>query len=80
MKNTNMIEGVEDLLPVKFRQNPFSRCGEEAEKCFSQSEARPPILDFRSAQKHKLDRERLGLATCQVSSQSIQWLRRRSRK
>ena len=48
-KNTNLIEGVEDLLPVKFSQNPFSGCGEEAKKCFSQSEARAAILDFRSA-------------------------------
>ena len=45
-KNTNLIEGVEDLLPVKFRQNPFSGCG-EVEKCFSQSEARVAILDGR---------------------------------
>ena len=49
-KNTNLIEGVENLLPVKFRQNPFSGCG-EAEKCFSQSEARASILDIRSARK-----------------------------
>ena len=45
-KNTNLIEGVEDLLPVKFRQNPFNGCGEEVEKSFSQSEARVAILDF----------------------------------
>ena len=51
-ENTNLKESVEDLLPVKFRQNPFSGCGEEAEKCFSQSEARAAILDFRSARKN----------------------------
>ena len=45
-KNTNLIEGFEELLPVKFRQNPFSGCGEEVEKCFRQSEARAAILDF----------------------------------
>ena len=50
-KNTNLVEDVEDLFPVKFRQNPFSGCGEEVEKCFSQPEARAAILDFRSAQK-----------------------------
>ena len=50
-KNTNLIENVKDLLSVKFRQNPFSGCGEEVEKCFSQSEARAAILDDRSAQK-----------------------------
>ena len=31
-KNTNLIEGVEDLLSLKFHQNPFSGCGEEVEK------------------------------------------------
>ena len=50
-KNTNLVEDVEDFLPVKFHQNPFSGYGEEVEKCFSQSEARAAILDFRSAQK-----------------------------
>ena len=47
--NTNLIEGFKELLPVKFSQNPFKGCGEEVEKCFSQSEARAAILDFRSA-------------------------------
>ena len=49
--NTNLIEGFKDLLPVKFHQNPFSSCGEEVKKCFSQSEARAAILDFRWAWK-----------------------------
>ena len=51
-KNTNLVEDVEDLLPVTFCQNPFSGCGEEVEKCFSQSEAWVAILDDRSAQKN----------------------------
>ena len=50
-KTTNLIEGFEDLLPIKFRQNPFSGCGEEVEKCFSLSEVRAAILDFWSARK-----------------------------
>ena len=78
-KNTNLIEGVEDLLPIKFRKNPFNGCGKEAEK-YCQSEARAAIFDFRSARKYKLNRGRWGLASCQVSSKSIQRLRRRSRK
>ena len=68
------------LAPVKFCQNPFSGCGEKVEKCFGQSEARAAILHDGSAQKHKIVRGRWGLAFCQVSSKSIQWLRRRSRK
>ena len=54
-KNTNLIEGVEDLLPVKFSQNPFSGCGEEAEKCFRQSEDRDYWISDRH-EKRKLDR------------------------
>ena len=50
-KNTNLIEGVEDLVPIKFRQYPLSGCGEEVEKCFSQSGAMAAILDFRVARK-----------------------------
>ena len=50
-KNTNLVEDDEDLLPVKFHQNPFCSCGEQVEKCFSQSEAREAIFDFQSAQK-----------------------------
>ena len=46
-----LYRSVEDLRPVKFRKNPFSGCGEEVEKCFSQSEARAAILDFRLARK-----------------------------
>ena len=128
-KNTSFIEDIEDLLAVKFRQNLFGYFGEEVKKCFSQSEARTAILDFRSAQKsqtwkstlrtcflssfvkihsvvaeekskncsanqrpgqpswisdqhekHKLERVHWGLASCQVSSKSIQRLRRWSSK
>ena len=80
-KNTNLVEDVKDLFPVKFRQNPFSGCGKEVEKCFSQSEARAAILNFRSARKTQTwYRGCCGLASCQVSSKSIQRLLRRSRK
>ena len=50
-KNTNLVDDIEDLFPVMFRQNSFSGCEEEVEKYFSQSEARAAILDFRSARK-----------------------------
>ena len=45
-KNTNLLEDVEILLPVKFRWIPFSTFRGEVEKCLSQSEARAAILFF----------------------------------
>ena len=45
-----------------------------------QSEARAVILFFWSAQKHKLGRGRCGLASCQVSLNSVQRFQKRSRK
>ena len=50
-KNTNLVEDVEILLPVKFRLIPFSGFRGEVEKCLSESEARAAILFFRSARK-----------------------------
>ena len=49
-KNTNLVEDVEILLPVKFRWIPFSLFRGEVENVISQSEARAAILFFRSAQ------------------------------
>ena len=49
-KNTNLVEDVEILLPVKFRWIPFSGF-KGGRKCISQSEARSAILFFRSALK-----------------------------
>ena len=49
-KNTNLVEDIEILLPVQFRQNPFSSF-REVEKCVSQSDARAAIFVDRSAQK-----------------------------
>ena len=50
-KNTNFVEDVEILLPVKFRWILFSGFRAEVEKCLSQSEARAAILFFRSVWK-----------------------------
>ena len=41
-KNTNLIEGVEDLLPIKFRQNPFNSYGEEVEQEAQRATYRAP--------------------------------------
>ena len=44
LKNTNLVEDVEILLPVKFGWIPFSSFRGEVKKCLSQSEARAAIL------------------------------------
>ena len=56
LKNTNLVEGVEILLPIKFRRIPFT-VSEEKSKCLSQSEARAAILFFPDLpEKHKRGR------------------------
>ena len=77
-KNTNLVEGVEILLPVKFRRIPFSGFRWEVGS-LSQSEAVVAILVFRSAQKHKLGRGCWDLASCQVLLNSVHQFQRRSR-
>ena len=51
-KNTNLVEVVEILLPLKFRWILFSSFRGEVEKCLSQSDTRATILFFRSARKN----------------------------
>ena len=45
-KNTNLVEDVAILLPVKFRWIPFSGFKRRSRKCLSQSEVRAAILFF----------------------------------
>ena len=45
-KNTNFVEDVEILLPVKFRWNSVQRFQRKSRKCLRQSEARVAILFF----------------------------------
>ena len=52
-KNTNLVEDVEILLPVKFSLNFFQRFQRRSRKCLSQSEARAAILFFRSVRKRQ---------------------------
>ena len=79
-KNTNFIEDVEILLPVKFRWIPFSGFREEVENVSAnQRQGRPSCFPDRP-EKHKLGRERWDLASCQVSLNSLQRFQRRSRK
>ena len=79
-KNTNLVEDVEILLPVKFPWIPFSGFREEVENVSAnQRPGRPSCFSDRP-EKHKLGRGRWNLASCQVSLNSIQPFQRRSRK
>ena len=51
-KNTNLIEDVEILLPVKFLLNSVQQFQRRSRQCLSQLEARVAILFFRSAPKN----------------------------
>ena len=79
-KNTNLVEGVRILLPVKFRWILFSGFREEVENVSAnQRPGRPSCFSDRP-EKHKLGRGRWDLASCQVSLNSVQRFQRRSRK
>ena len=79
-KNTNLVEGVEILLPVKFRWIPFSGFRGEVENVSAnQRPGRPSCFSDRP-EKHKLGRGCWDLASCQVSLNSVQQFQRRSRK
>ena len=79
-KNTNLVEGVEILLPVKFRWIPFSGFRGEVENVSAnQRPGRPSCFSDRP-EKHKLGRGRWDLASCQVSLNSVQRFQRRSWK
>ena len=68
------------LLPLKFRWIPFSGFRGEVEKITQPNRGRAVILFFRSAEKHKLDRGRWVVASCQIALHSIKRFQRRSRK
>ena len=79
-KNTNLVEDVEILLPVKFRWIPFSDFrGEVGNASANQRPGWPSCFSDRP-EKHKLGRGRWDLASCQVSLNSVQRFQRRSRK
>ena len=79
-KNTNLVEDVEILLPVKFRWIPFSGFrGEVQNVSANQRPGRPSCFSDRP-EKHKLGRGRWDLASCQVSLNFVQRFQRRSRK
>ena len=79
LKNTNLVEDVVILLPVKFRWIPFSGFRGEVENVSAnQRPGRPSCFSDRP-EKHKPGRGRWDLASCQVSLNSVQWFQRRSR-
>ena len=70
-KNTNLVEDIEILLPVKFRLIPFSGFRGEVENVSAnQRPGRPSCFSDRPA-KHKLGRGRLDLPSCKVSLNSV---------
>ena len=79
-KNTNLVEGVKILLPVKFRWILFSGFREEVENVSANQRPGRPFCFSDRLEKHKLGRGRWDLASCQVSLNSVQRFQRRSRK
>ena len=79
-KNTNLVDDVEILLPVKFLLIPFSGFrGEVGNVSANQRPVR--LFSFSDwPDKHKLNRGHWDLAFCQVSLNAVQRLQRRSRK
>ena len=79
-KNTNLVEDVEILLPLKFCWILFSGFRGEVENVSAnQRPGRPSCFSDRP-EKHKLGRGCWDLTSCEVSLNSVQWFQRRSRK
>ena len=55
-KNTNLVEDVEILLPIKFRWIPFSSCRGKVEMYLSQQRPGRPSCFLDQPEKHKLGR------------------------
>ena len=79
-EKTNLVENVENLLPVKFLWIPFCGFrGEVENDSANQRQGRPSYFS-NWPEKHKLGRGHWDLASCQVSLNSVQQFQRRSRK
>ena len=79
-KNTNLVEDVKILLPVKFRWIPFSGFIGEVKNVSANQRPGRPYCFLDQPKKHKLGKGRWELAFCQVSLNSVQWFHRRSQK
>ena len=80
LKNTNVVEGIESLLPVKFCWIPFSGFYREVENVSANQRPGRPFCFSDRPKKHKLGRGRLDLASYQILLNSVQRFQRRSRK
>ena len=79
-KNTNLVEDVEILLPIKFRWIPFSGFRGEVENVSANQRSKRPSCFSDRPEKHKLGRGRWDLPSCKVLSNSVQRFQRRSSK
>ena len=79
-KNTNLVEGVEILLPVKFHWIPLSGFYREVKNVSANQRLGRPSCFSDRPEKHKLGRGLWDLASCQVLLNSVQRFQRRSRK
>ena len=79
-KNTNLVEDVEILLPVKFRWIPFSSFREEVENVSANQRPEQPSYFSDWPKKHKLGRGLWDLVSCQVSLNYVKRFHQRSRK
>ena len=65
-KNTNLVENIEILLPVKFRWITFSGFRGKIENVSANQKPRRPSCFSDMTGKHKLGRGRWDLAPCQI--------------
>ena len=79
-KNTNLVEDVGILLPVKFRWIPFSSFRREVKNVSANQRPGRPSCFSNRPEKRKLDREQWDRTSCQVSLNSLQQFQRRSTK
>ena len=80
LKNTNLAESVEILLPIKFHRIPFSGFRGEVENVSANQRPGQPFCFSDRPEKHKLGRGHVDLASCQVSLNSFQRFLQRSQK
>ena len=71
-KNTNLVEDIEILLPVKFRWILFSGFKGEVENVSANQRPGRPSCFSDWSEKHKLCRGRWDLASCQILLYSVQ--------
>ena len=74
-KNTNLVEDVKILVPVKFRWIHFSGFWGEVENISANQRPRRPSCFSDQPEKHELGRGCWDLASCQVSLNSIRCFR-----